>query len=207
MAQDIEGLTLTEQFEGYARELPNGDCTSYWDRIGGVWTCGFGTTGADIREGLIWTREQAIERLQRDWLRTQQGVLKSSPILAKFPNRLDAVTDFAYNVGTSRYTGSSMRSYIDRQDWTSAANEFPKWNLSRGKVIPGLVRRRVAERARFLTADSSSVPDKLSPVVSDNRQDLLVPYPVAETTLDSSSLPALFASFGKQLLALLRARD
>ena len=30
-----------------------------------------------------------------------------------------------------------------------AADEFPKWRKAGGRVLPGLVRRRIAERALF----------------------------------------------------------
>ena len=143
MAQNTSELNLTEEFEGYARALPNGDCESYWDAIGGVWTIGFGTASPDIRQGLVWTREQAVARIQSDWMKVKTGVLKASPVLSSYPNRLDAVVDFAYNVGLPRYLGSTLRSCIDREDWEAAANEFPKWDLSRGRKIAGLVRRRL----------------------------------------------------------------
>jgi lysozyme len=34
---------------------------------------------------------------------------------------------------------------------TDVANEFNKWVYAGGKVLPGLVRRRAAEKALFLT--------------------------------------------------------
>jgi lysozyme len=39
----------------------------------------------------------------------------------------------------------------NRGDYDGAANEFLKWNKSNGKVLPGLVRRREAERVLFLS--------------------------------------------------------
>lgn len=38
---------------------------AYTDAVG-VWTIGWGHTGPDVYEGLVWTREQAIEALKKD---------------------------------------------------------------------------------------------------------------------------------------------
>jgi lysozyme len=39
----------------------------------------------------------------------------------------------------------------NRGDYDGAAEEFLKWNKAGGKVLKGLVRRREAERALFLS--------------------------------------------------------
>lgn len=210
MAIGERDFNLTENFEGYATVLPDGSCIAYWDAIGGVWTIGFGSTGADVRENTRWTRDEAVHRLQLDWMKAYNGVLQASPCLAAFPNRLDAVVDFAYNEGVSRYVGSSMRSYINRQAWLQAALEFPKWDISRGKVIAGLQRRRKAEQLLFQT------PDQANSVV---QAPYVVPSPfdvssmpdappksalLTDSQLDTSSIPSLFSSFGKRLWELIR---
>jgi lysozyme len=142
------GLALCMTSEGYADAQPDGSCVSYWDNSGCVWTCGFGSTGADVVPGTQWTRQQAEDRLLTGWMSARAGVLRASPTLASpaMANWLEALTDFAYNEGVGRYQGSSLRAYVDRNDLTSALKEFPKWNLSGGKVLPGLVTRRAKEQ-------------------------------------------------------------
>lgn len=196
----IDDLSLTESFEGYAKELPDGSCVAYWDSIGGVWTAGFGSTQG-VNKDTHWTRPQAVARIQSDWLKARQGVLKASPILANYKNRLDAVTDFAYNLGVSRYIGSSMRSYINRQDWNAASLEFQKWNLGGGKVIAGLVRRRAAEQALFQTPDSPSVA---VPVPQASEYVPSVPDSSGSPPASNNQIGSLFANFGRQLLAIFR---
>jgi lysozyme len=44
-----------------------------------------------------------------------------------------------------------MRMAINRGDWEEAAEGFMKWTKGGGKVLPGLVRRRQAEVALFLS--------------------------------------------------------
>ena len=53
-----DGEAMTKSEEGLR-------LTAYKDS-GGVWTIGWGHTGPDVHEGLVWTREQAEEAFQRD---------------------------------------------------------------------------------------------------------------------------------------------
>lgn len=78
------------------------------------------------------------------------AVLKASPGLISHPEKLGALTDFAYNLGAARYRASTLRKRVDAQDWEGAAQELLKWTKGGGKVLQGLVRRREAERALFL---------------------------------------------------------
>lgn len=115
----------------------------------GVWTIGYGATGPGIVEGVEWTQAQADDRLGQDVERFKVGVLKWSPGLVSHPKRWDAVASFAYNVGVGAYQKSTMRRLIDAGQWAEAAGEFDKWTKAGGKELPGLVKRRKAERALF----------------------------------------------------------
>lgn len=149
----MTGLDICQESEGYAVRLPDGSCTSYWDAMGCVWTCGFGTTGSDINRHTHWSRNYAVQRLHAGWLIAEDGVRRASPVLnvPENQNRLEAITDFAYNLGVGRYQSSSLRRYVDRRDWSAASREFPKWNLAGGKVRRGLVVRRAREQSLFDT--------------------------------------------------------
>lgn len=78
------------------------------------------------------------------------AVLKASPVLINYPAKLGALTDFAYNLGVPRYRASTLRRRVDAQDWEGATKELMRWTRGGGKVLPGLVRRRDAERMIFL---------------------------------------------------------
>lgn len=92
------------------------------------------------------TPERAETLLQitlgRDYL---PGVLKASPALIKRPEALGALVDFAYNCGVPRYRASTLRRCVDAEDWQAAKYQLMKWVNGGGKVLPGLVARRVAE--------------------------------------------------------------
>lgn len=75
------------------------------------------------------------------------GVLNASPTLAFNARALGAMTDFAYNLGVSRYRSSTLRRRVEAGDWDGAKQELMKWVRGGGRVLPGLVRRRQAEAA------------------------------------------------------------
>ena len=161
---------------------------AYWDSLGCVWTIGFGSTGADVVAGTHWTRDQAGARLLEGWNVARAGVLRASPCLSapENANRLDAITDFAYNEGVGRYQASSLRSYVNQGNFQAASLEFPKWNLAGGKVQAGLVTRRRLEQFLFLSP-VSAVPAQVA----------------AANNFAAPSPPA--ASFGTLLMAFLRS--
>jgi len=140
---------IVKQFEGCHERMPDGRLKAYRCPAK-ILTCGWGSTGPDVTEGTVWTQEQADKRLEDDLTRFVAGVLKTSPGLKDHPNKLAAVASFAYNVGIGAYQGSTMRKHIDAGAWDLAAAEFQRWNKAGGKVLPGLTKRRAAERQLFI---------------------------------------------------------
>ena len=141
---------LVKPFEGYAKKLPDGSCEAYPDpgTKGDPWTIGYGSTGSDVRPGVVWSSEQAEDRLQDHMVYFATGVLKLSPGLAQEPDRrLAAVVSFAYNVGLGNYRVSTFKRRVDAKDWVGAREEIVKWNKAAGRVLNGLTRRRQAEAA------------------------------------------------------------
>lgn len=60
--------------------------------------------------------------------------------------RLAALTSFAYNVGLTNFAKSTLLDKLNRGDVVGACNQLPRWNKAKGRVLPGLVKRREAER-------------------------------------------------------------
>jgi GH24 family phage-related lysozyme (muramidase) len=65
-------------------------------------------------------------------------------------NQCIALLSFAFNVGTTNFQRSSVRKNLSRGAPLQAAESFLLWNRAGGKVLPGLTRRRNAERRLFL---------------------------------------------------------
>lgn len=114
-----------------------------------IWTIGYGHTG-NVKEGDSITKEEAEALLDKDLQTFRNGVKR----LVKVPlneNQFGALVSFAYNLGLGSLQNSTLLKMLNAGDYTGAADQFLRWNKSGGKVLTGLVRRREAERAVFLT--------------------------------------------------------
>ena len=116
----------------------------------GVWTIGYGCTGAGITEGLTWDQEQADQSVKDMAIQAHKSALKASPCLAKeSANKQAAIADFIYNLGSGAYRASILKKRVDALDWSSAQSEIIRWNKAnlngKSTVLPGLVARRKKE--------------------------------------------------------------
>lgn len=113
---------------------------------GDPWTIGWGTTGPDVKKGVVWTQEKADQRMlahANELAAAIQGKAKVSQ------GQLDALVDFAYNLGLGKLYGSTLWRKHVAGDYSGAALEFPKWKFASGKVLDGLVTRRAKEQALY----------------------------------------------------------
>lgn len=135
-------LALLERFEGL--RLRPYLCPA------GVATIGLGSTryldGRPVRlTDPPITREHAYllarQQLLTDYL--PQVVALCGQI--DTPERLAAITDFAYNLGNGALRASTLRKRIQAGRWDQVPTELRKWVRGGGRVLPGLVKRREAE--------------------------------------------------------------
>ena len=120
-----------------------------------VWTVGYGsTTGSDggpvdpDMEPITEVHADAL--LGRDLETSERWVSR----LSKEPlseNQFSALTSFTFNVGCGALQRSTLRMKFNRGEYLGAADEFPKWRRAGGRILAGLVGRRAAEKALFLT--------------------------------------------------------
>lgn len=138
MLDDLAALyALIRRFEG-CRLVPY-ICPA------GVWTCGWGSTGADVFPGRAWTQAYADERMHRDALRFARGALTLCPGLSG--DAWCAIADFAYNCGLGALQMSTLRRKVNAEQWDEAAAQLRLWVNGGGRKLPGLVLRREAECA------------------------------------------------------------
>lgn len=142
MRTSQRGLSLIKSFEGLR-------LLAYRDAVG-VWTIGYGATRG-VKAGMSVTKEQAERMLLNDVQRFEPEVerLVQVPLTG---NQWDALVSFTYNLGAANLESSTLLRLLNRGDYSGAAGQFPRWNKAGGKVLPGLVRRREAERVLFLEA-------------------------------------------------------
>ena len=89
--------------------------------------------------------------LAKDLGRFERGVLRLCPAAAGRQGVFDALVSFAFNVGLGNLQRSSLRMKTNRGDFEGAAEEFMKWTKAAGKVLPGLVKRRLDEQRLYLS--------------------------------------------------------
>jgi lysozyme len=144
MQINAAGLALIKEFEGL--RLRAYLCPA------GVATIGYGTTvypnGRRILVGDEITQQQAEDFLRND-LRAFEREVARMVLVPSNENQFSALVSFAYNVGSQALQKSTLLRYINAHDFAAAAGEFGRWNRAAGKVLPGLVRRRAAERELF----------------------------------------------------------
>lgn len=133
-------FSIIKQFEGCR-------LTAYPDPGSGgdPWTIGWGSTGDDIRRGVVWTQQQADQRLAKDVQEFGEKIAKLVDGVATSQQELDAMTSFAYNVGLGAFENSTLLKKHREGDKAGAAAEFGRWTKASGKVLAGLVKRRAAE--------------------------------------------------------------
>lgn len=117
----------------------------YPDPVGIPTVC-TGHTGTDVPVvGTVVSDDYCILLLQRD----TKGAVADVGKLVKVPvtqEQFDALVDFDFNVGRGNFTASTLLRKINAGDCHGAGAEFPKWNKARGRVLPGLTKRRAWER-------------------------------------------------------------
>ena len=143
------GIELIKRFEGCAKRRPDGRFEAYPDPATGgePWTIGWGSTGEGIAQGLVWTRAQCDDRLEKDLQRYTGEVREVLGMAPTTQNQFDALVSFHYNTGAIATAGLTKLHKQGR--FAEAADEFGKWAHAGGKVLPGLAKRRAAEAALY----------------------------------------------------------
>jgi lysozyme len=143
MQISYNGLTLLKELEGFRSE-------SYLD-TGGVWTIGYGTTrvkGKPVEAGLTCTEAEAAQWLSDDiaWAQTAVNKLVKVPLKQ---GMFDALVSFVYNVGEDQFRRSTLLRLLNLKQYIEAGKQLLLWKYDNGKVIQGLINRRIKELAMY----------------------------------------------------------
>jgi lysozyme len=114
----------------------------------GIPTIAYGRTQG-VKMGMKITQAEADEMLRQDLAEFEAAVTKYVRVPLT-QHQFDALVCWTYNVGIGALSTSTLLKKLNAKDYAGAANEFERWNKGGGKVLPGLVKRRVAEKALFL---------------------------------------------------------
>lgn len=125
----------------------------------GVATIGYGSTyysggrKVTLQDDPV-SEAQARAMLVHELMQTYApGVIRHCPGLLSLAlatsdwRKLNAIVDFAYNLGVGRLQTSTLKRKLNAQDWPGAREQLALWVRGGGRVLPGLVARRKAEAA------------------------------------------------------------
>ena len=99
----------------------------------------------------VWTKTEIDELFHADVVLFERGVLRLVPRVSGRQGSFDALVSFSFNAGLGNLQRSQIRIKANRDDWDGAAAGFKNFITGGGKVLPGLVKRREAEIALFLS--------------------------------------------------------
>lgn len=108
---------------------------------GDVPTIGFGTTGG-VKIGDRTTPPKALARALTD-VSKFEGAVKRCVRVPLHQYEYDAYIDFAYNVGETKFCGSTLVKKLNALDYEGACAEISRWVKQ-----PQLAGRRERERAQ-----------------------------------------------------------
>jgi len=142
MQTSDDGIALVAEFEGCVLHAYPDPATG-----GDPWTIGYGHT-AGVRPGDTCTQEQARAWLKADLAHAEAAVSQ----YVKVPltqNQFDALVSFTFNCGMGALSQSTLLKLLNAGEYASAAAQFSRWDRGPNGPMPGLTRRRAAERAMF----------------------------------------------------------
>lgn len=99
----------------------------------------------------VWSKEELVAIFKYDLIRFERGVLRYVPGVVGRQGSFDACVSFAFNAGLGNLQRSQIRIKANRGEWDAAAQSFMNFITGGGKVLPGLIKRRQAEMALFLS--------------------------------------------------------
>lgn len=135
------GLNLIKSFEGLR-------LTTYAD-AGGTLTIGYGHT-RNVRRKQKISIEQADAFLREDVMSAENAVNKWVNTYRFSQSEFDALVSFAFNLGAGNVNKLVANGKRSRKE---IAEAMPRYCHAGGKKLTGLVKRREAEKALFLSGN------------------------------------------------------
>ena len=140
------GLELIKRFEGFQPQI-------YRDAVG-LPTIGYGHLlkpgEAEIFAAGI--SETAAEALLLSDIRIAEDAVARCIEADLTEAQFDALVSFTFNMGSGALARSQLASKINAGDHKGAPDEFKRWVYAGGRRLRGLVRRRRAEAALYVSA-------------------------------------------------------
>lgn len=144
MQPSQRAIDMVKAFEGLR-------LTAYGD-VTGVQTIGYGHTH-NVRPGQQITASLAEEYLRQD-LAGVERTIEQTVLVQLTQGMYDALTDWIFNLGSGNWQRSGALLHLNRAEYDTCIGIMCLYNQAGGRPIPGLIRRRMAERAVWLSPDT-----------------------------------------------------
>lgn len=141
LSLSVAGTAFIQGWEGTKQE-------AYLDSVGVPTICTGSTRGVFI--GQKATLRECEERLQEDSTYAGQAIKRHVQVRLT-QEQYDALVSLVFNIGGGAFARSTLLKRLNAGQCRVAADEFLKWRYAAGKPLRGLLNRRQAERAKFLT--------------------------------------------------------
>jgi len=155
-----------------------------------VCTIGYGHTNAAgapmVTDSSVITQQQAEDILRHDLVKYETAVheMVTQPLNQ---HQFDVLVDFAYNAGIGNLKSSTLLKKVNAGKFDDVPAELMKWTKGGGKVLPGLVRRRQAESAWWISGEPAQVSAPIEEPTTDEHEHRAEPDLVHAPTMATSS--------------------
>ena len=140
-----DGLDLICRFEGFSPVIYI--CPAGYPTIG----YGHLITEANKERFLDGVDEdEALELLRRDVGKAERAVLRLIAVPLT-QGQFDALVSFTFNLGSGALQRSTLRRKVNREEHHDVPAELMKWVWAGGRKLKGLVKRRAAEGAIYVS--------------------------------------------------------
>lgn len=121
---------------------------AYVDPVGVVTVCAGHTKTAKL--GQAKTEAECAALLRQDVKHAERAVrrLVTAPVTQV---QFDALVSLTFNIGETAFAKSTLLRKANAGDCWGAGREFSRWAKAGGRELPGLVKRRAAERTLWET--------------------------------------------------------
>lgn len=146
-------IALIKEFEGFSG-------SAYYCPAGKK-TIGYGHVvlkGESFKEPVSKT---AAHNLLASDLRIFEAAINHLVTVDLSQEQFDAIISLVYNIGEGAFARSTLLKRLNEGKYRDAAVQFDRWVYSNKKKLPGLVRRRAAEKAMFL---KGTAPEPFKPL-------------------------------------------
>ena len=130
-------VPLIASYEGYepiGYADPTGTPTACWGHV------------KTARVGAYYSQEKCMSLLAEDVTEHAIGIMPCIKVTVP-AKTLSALVSFSFWAGVKNFCTSTLSRKLNAGDYAGACAELSRWTYSKGRQLPGLVRRRAEERA------------------------------------------------------------